>query len=47
MINIYELQNNIENSTIIVYANSNSGASKDLMCVEMYARFGVADRVKN
>lgn len=47
MLNIYEIQNNVENSTIIVFVNSNSHLNKDLMCLQMFARFGLGDRSKD
>ncbi len=49
MLNFYELENNIENSTIVVYVNTNPLAhtKKNTFCLEMYAKYGIDEKATN
>lgn len=43
---MYEIHNDIENSTIIVYVNGNSKESKDLICLQMSAKFEFGETLR-
>lgn len=46
--NFYEIQNSVENATIIVYANSrvagDSSQKARTYCFEMYAKFDIGEK---